>query len=304
MIASLLILCVHLCIDATAAEVGRQASSDESVLQAEVEAAPETPRPKSSLNLSGLKAAFSSHHSSNSGNKSKAADSGPMQKTLQSFFKGTAKLSNFSSTLKSPQKMSSSPAKHFSAGKSVLDGFRYRTQCSDTDADKECTKPSCEVTVEEPDTQMWSTESRSPENITDSHTVKEEPLELADMNSATATEDAELHTKPCSFREEGTKSPDAKRARTEEPGSSTEDEHSMISAASVEPSLTLDAPVCMQKKAVPLLFSIKELAGRMKRLQDQQAQRSGDGMHYRRFKAKINPGENQSAEEELKKEIR
>lgn len=42
----------------------------------------------------------------------------------------------------------------------------------------------------------------------------------------------------------------------------------------------------------------------MKKLQEQQAQLSGDGLHYRRFKAKINPGENQSAEEELKKEIR
>lgn len=302
--ASFLILCVHLCIDASAGEVRLHASSDESVLQAEVEAAPESPSPKSSLNLSGLKAAFSSHHSSNSGYKPKAADSGPMQKTLQSFFKGPAKLSNYSPTFKSSQKMALSPAKSFSAGKSVLEGFRYGTPCSDTDSDKECAKPSCDVTVEELDVQMYSMESKSPEKITDSPTVKEEPLELADRNSPTAPEDAVLDMKPCAFREECTRSPDAKRARTEEPGSPTEDDDGMISADSVEPSLTLDAPVCMQKKAVPLLFSIRELAGRMKRLRDQQVQRSGDGLHYRRFKAKINPGENQSAEEELKKEIR
>lgn len=304
MIVSFLILCVHLCIDASAAEVCLHASSDESVLHAEVEAASETPSPKSSLNLSSLKAAFSSHHSSNSGSKSNAADSGPMQKTLQSFFKGTAKPSNFSPTLKSPQKITLSPAKRFSAGKSVLDGFRYGTQCRDTNSDKEHAKPSCDVTVEELDVQMWSAESKSPENITDTPTVKEEPLELADRNSPTAPEDAELHTKLYAFREQCTRSPHAKRARTEEPGSPTKDEHSMISADLMEPSLTLDTSVCMQKKAVPLLFSIKELAGRMKRLQDQQAQRSGDDLHYRRFKAKINPGENQSAEEELKKEIR
>lgn len=171
-------------------------------------------------------------------------------------------------------------------------------------SEEECAKPSCDVTVAQPDVQMWSMESKSPEQITDSPTVKEEALELADRDSPTAPEYAELHTKHFAFREECTRSPDPKRARTEEPGSPTQDEHSMISADSVEPSSTVDAPVCMQKKAVPLMFSIKELATRMKRLQDQQAQRTGDGLQYRRFKAKINPGENQSAEQELKKEIR
>lgn len=289
--------------NASAAEVCLHESSNDSVLQAEVEAAPETPSSKSSLNLSGLKAAFSSHLSSNSGNKSKAADSGPMQKTLQSFFKGTAKPSDFAPTLKSPQKMALNPAKCSPVGKSVLDGFRYGTPCSDTDCDRESTKPSCDVTVEVPDVQMWSTETTSPEEITDAPTVKEEPLNLTDRNFPTALEDAELQTEPCTFKEECTRSPDAKRARTEEPGSPTEDKRSVILADSEEPSLRLDAPVCVQKRAVPLLFSVKELVGRMKRLKDQQAQRSGDDEHYRRFKAKINPGENQSAEEELKKEI-
>lgn len=274
------------------------------MLQAEVEDAPETLRPKSSLNLSGLKAAFSSHHSSNSGNKSKAADSSPKQKTLQSFFKGTAKPSNCSPTLKSPPKIALSPAKRFLAGRSVLDGFRYGTPCSDTDSNKELAKPSCDVTIEEPDVQIWSTESKSPEKITDSPTVKEEPLEVAGRNSPSAPEDAQLHTKPCAFTEECTRSPDAKRARTEEPRCPAEDEHNMTSDDLMEPSLTLDTPVCIQKKAMPLVFSIKELAGRMKKLQEQQAQRSVNSLHYRRFKAKINPGENQCAEEELKKEIR
>lgn len=297
-------MCVHLCIDASAAEVCLHESSNDSVLQAEAEAAPETPCPKSSLNLSGLKAAFSSHHSSNSSNKSKAADSGPMQKTLQSFFKGSAKPSNFAPTLKSPQKMALNPANRSPAGRSVLDGFRYGTPCSDTDSDRESAKPSCDVAVEVPDVQMWCTETSPPEEITDAPSVKEEPLNLTDRNFPTALEDAELQTEPCAFKEECTRIPDAKRARTEEPGSPTEDKRSVISDDSEEASLRLDAPVCMQKRAVPLLFSIKELVGRMKRLKDQQAQRSGDDEHYRRFKAKINPGENQSAEEELKKEIR
>lgn len=297
-IASFPILCACLCIDASAVEVCLHESSDESVLQAE-EAAPETPSPKSSLNLSGLKAAFSSHHSSNSGYKSKAADSCPMQKTLQSFFKGAANPSTFAPTLKSPQKMALKPAQCSLAGKSVLDGFRYGTPCSDTDSDRESIKPSRDVTVEVPDVQMWSAETSSPEESTDTPAVKEEPLKLTDRNSPTSPED-----EPWTLKEECTGSPDAKRARTEEPPSPTQDQRSVISADSEEPSLRLDAPVCVQKRAAPLLFSVRELADRMKRLRDQQAQRSRDGLHYRRFKAKINPGENQSAEEELKKEIR
>ncbi|MEQ2303413.1 hypothetical protein AMECASPLE_016713 [Ameca splendens] len=45
------------------------------------------------------------------------------------------------------------------------------------------------------------------------------------------------------------------------------------------------------------------LAASMKRLLDQQRQRAGEKLHYRRFRAKINPGENQSAEDELRREI-
>lgn len=291
-------------IDVSAAELCLPESSQESTLQAEAEAAPETSSPKSTLNLSGLKAAFSSHHSSHSGNKAKAADSGPMQKTLQSFFKGPAKPSNFASGLKSPQKMASNPVKCSPGGRSVLDGFRYGTPCSDTDSDRESTMSRSNVAVEVPDVQMWSTETHYPEEKALSPTVKDELLKLTDRSSPPASEFAELQTESDAFKEECTRSPNAKRARTEEPHSPTEDNCSTISPDSEDPSIRLDAPVCVQKRALPLLFSIKELAARMKRLQHQRAQSSGEGLHYRRFKAKINPGENQSAEEELEKEIR
>uniref|UniRef100_A0A8C2ZIM7 Mismatch repair endonuclease PMS2 n=1 Tax=Cyclopterus lumpus TaxID=8103 RepID=A0A8C2ZIM7_CYCLU len=166
---------------------------------------------KSSLNLAGLKAAFSSHHSSNSGNKSsvaKVANSGPTQKTLQSFFKDPVKPSP------------SSPL-----------------------------KPVSDQTKQE------QTEPRTP-------------------------------------NEDRAVSPDAKRARTEKPRCPAE-----------HMSNTVDAPVCLQKRTVLLQFSLQELAGKVKRLQDLQKQRADDDLRYRRFRAKINPGENQSAEEELKKEI-
>ena len=66
----------------------------------------------------------------------------------------------------------------------------------------------------------------------------------------------------------------------------------------------VDMSVCRQKRTVPLKFSFQELAGKMKRLQERQAQRDGENLRYRRFRAKIDPGENQSAEDELRKEIR
>lgn len=268
-----------------------------------MEAASETPSPKARLNLAGLKAAFSSHHSSNVGHKSKAAASGPMQKTLQSFYKGNAKPTDCIMSLKSPSKTTFHPAKCSPVGKSVLDGFRYRTSCSDTDSDKESTKPSCDVTVEVPDIQFSSKEFRSPEKITDTSVVKEETLTIDD-SCPTGPEDAELQTESGPFKEECIGSPDAKRARTEEPLSPTKDKSSSISNYSEKAAERVDAPVCVQRRAVPLLFSFTELTGRMKRLQDQQAQRTSDVLCYRRFKAKINPGENQSAEEELRKEIR
>lgn len=268
-----------------------------------MEAASETPNPKAHLNLAGLKAAFSSHHSSNAGHKSKSAKSGPMQKTLQSFYMGTAKPASCTMSLKSPSKTTFNPAKCSPVGKSVLDGFRYRTLCSDTDSDRESTKPSCDFTVEVPDIQFSSKEFCSPEEITDTSIVKEETL-TTDDNCPTGPEDAELQTEPGPFKEECTGSPDAKRARTEELLSPTKDKSCWISNNSEEATERVDVPVCVQRRAVPFLFSFKELTGRMKRLQALQAQRTSDVLRYRRFKAKINPGENQSAEEELRKEIR
>lgn len=268
-----------------------------------MEAASETPSPKARLNLAGLKAAFSSHHSSNAGHKSKTTTSGPMQKTLQSFYKGTVKPADCTMSLKSPSKMTFNPAKCSPVGKSVLDGFRYRTSCSDTDSDRDSTKPSCDVTVEVPDIQFSSKEFCSPEEITDTSIVKEETL-TTDDNCPTGPEDAQLQTEPRPFKEESTGSPDAKRARTEQPPSPTKDKSSWISNNSEKATERVDAQVCVQRRVVPLLFSFKELTGRMKRLHALKAQRTSDDLCYRRFKAKINPGENQSAEEELRKEIR
>ncbi|XP_034525682.1 mismatch repair endonuclease PMS2 isoform X2 [Ailuropoda melanoleuca] len=65
----------------------------------------------------------------------------------------------------------------------------------------------------------------------------------------------------------------------------------------------VDVAVKISKKIVPLAFSMRSLAKRIKQLQQQEQQREGK-QHCRKFRAKICPGENQAAEDELRKEIR
>ncbi|NXV79450.1 PMS2 endonuclease, partial [Atlantisia rogersi] len=64
----------------------------------------------------------------------------------------------------------------------------------------------------------------------------------------------------------------------------------------------VDVLVEVKKKTVPLEFSMKVLAEKVKRVIQQQ-QKSTERLNYRRFKAKISPGENKVAEDELRKEI-
>ncbi|XP_060029238.1 mismatch repair endonuclease PMS2 isoform X2 [Erinaceus europaeus] len=63
-----------------------------------------------------------------------------------------------------------------------------------------------------------------------------------------------------------------------------------------------DVAVKISKKITPLNFSMSSLTKRIKHLHHQQQQRESE-QNYRKFRAKICPGENQAAEEELRKEI-
>ncbi|XP_040086967.1 mismatch repair endonuclease PMS2 isoform X2 [Oryx dammah] len=64
----------------------------------------------------------------------------------------------------------------------------------------------------------------------------------------------------------------------------------------------VDVAVKINKKIVPLDFSMSSLAKRMKQLCQQEQQQESQ-QNYRKFRAKICPGENQAAEDELRKEI-
>uniref|UniRef100_A0A3Q0QZA0 Mismatch repair endonuclease PMS2 n=1 Tax=Amphilophus citrinellus TaxID=61819 RepID=A0A3Q0QZA0_AMPCI len=227
--------------------------------------------PKPSLNLASLKAAFSSHYSSGSGksSKEKTSSSGTTQKTLQSFFKDPVKPSSCNASLKSPSKPTRELVKGSPVGNSVLDRFRYgMMSCGDTDSQKDSAGSSCDIPEAKPDIQCSDLEPNSPK--ADSWSVNNET---------------------------------AKRPKKDHPHFPPEQESSTFSVCGEKCFSTVDAPVCLQRRTVHLQFSLAELAEKMKRLQDQQKHRAGDELRYRRFRAKINPGENQSAEEELKKEI-
>lgn len=292
----ILFLCFF--IDATStSEPCRTVLSNENKAEREEDTESVILSPKSSLNLAGLKAAFSSHYSSSSGksSKEKASSSGTTQKTLQSFFKDPVKTS-CNSSLKSPLKYTRQLDKCSSAGKLVLDGFRYQVMsCEDTGS-------SCNTAEAKPDIQCSDLESSPPK--VDRTSVNNETFKETSGNIHTVPEDPELETEACTPYEDSAVSPEAKRARKDDPHFPSEEESSTFSNAGEKPPLTVDAPVCLQRRTVHLQFSLAELAKKMRRLHDQQKQRAGEELLYRRFRAKINPGENQSAEEELKKEIR
>ncbi|KAM3833997.1 mismatch repair endonuclease PMS2-like [Diretmus argenteus] len=264
------------------------------------DAKPALQSPKLSLNLARLKAAFSNHHSSSNGTKSSSPNSGPRQKTLQSFFKDTGKTQAHKPSSQSPLK----PGRDVtSVGKSVLDGFRYgRTPGSDIDSGKDSVPSDIDSTTAAPDSLCCGMEFDSPEPMTDKPGIKNETSE--DPSDNTVPEHPELQTQPCTSNDDSTTlSPEAKRARKEDPYFPIEHKSTTHPTCAQGSSISeVDVQVCIQRRIVPLQFSFQELAERMRRLRDQQ-QRTSDGLLYRRFRAKINPGENQSAEDELRKEI-
>ncbi|XP_040845932.1 mismatch repair endonuclease PMS2 [Ochotona curzoniae] len=92
----------------------------------------------------------------------------------------------------------------------------------------------------------------------------------------------------------GLSSPSAKRGKL--------DGASLCGGTRDGPVAQPDVAVSIRKRVVPLDFSMSSLAERVRRLLQQEPSSRGEA-GYRRFRARICPGENQAAEEELRKEI-
>lgn len=97
-------------------------------------------------------------------------------------------------------------------------------------------------------------------------------------------------------------SSNAKRVKTEERPSNTDISPRLLDTQNTS-AAQVDVAVKINKKIVLLDFSMSSLAKRMKQLQHQKQQNESE-QSYRKFRAKICPGENQAAEDELRKEIR
>ncbi|OBS60623.1 hypothetical protein A6R68_08251, partial [Neotoma lepida] len=96
-------------------------------------------------------------------------------------------------------------------------------------------------------------------------------------------------------------SSNAKRVKTEERPSNTDISPRLLDTQNTS-AAQVDVAVKINKKIVLLDFSMSSLAKRVKQLQHQK-QRNESEQSYRKFRAKICPGENQAAEDELRKEI-
>lgn len=97
-------------------------------------------------------------------------------------------------------------------------------------------------------------------------------------------------------------SSNTKRFKKEEISSNADTPEKLVNTQNISVA-QVDVAVKISKKIVPLDFSMRSLAKRVKQLHHQE-QQSQSGQNYRKFRAKICPGENQAAEDELRKEIR
>nr|XP_008016901.2 mismatch repair endonuclease PMS2 isoform X2 [Chlorocebus sabaeus] len=96
-------------------------------------------------------------------------------------------------------------------------------------------------------------------------------------------------------------SPNTKRFKKEEILSNSDIRQKLVNTQNVSAS-QVDVAVKINKKVVALDFSMSSLAKRIKQLHRETQQSEGE-QNYRKFRAKICPGENQAAEDELRKEI-
>uniref|UniRef100_A0A8C2J871 Mismatch repair endonuclease PMS2 n=1 Tax=Cyprinus carpio TaxID=7962 RepID=A0A8C2J871_CYPCA len=246
------------------------AGSEDREIGSVSEALPDDEPPKTSINLARLKEAFSNHQVPGIGSKQsshKAACSGSSQKKMFSFVSCSKKMTDI---MRPPLKSSPSFAAVSSIKKSTVGLAKYK---STFDNDAEDSEAANQISAED-----------DPEILHENN---------SDYKPLVPETKSEQHQDRMS-------SPEAKRARYEaEPLA----QNCLVDSKSKNASTQLDSPVSIQKNTVLLQFSLQELSKRMQRLQAQKKENHEQELKYRRFRAKINPGENQSAEDELKKEI-
>uniref|UniRef100_A0A8C1SSR2 Mismatch repair endonuclease PMS2 n=1 Tax=Cyprinus carpio TaxID=7962 RepID=A0A8C1SSR2_CYPCA len=255
------------------------AGSEDREIGSVSEALPDDEPPKTSINLARLKEAFSNHQVPGIGSKQsshKAACSGSSQKKMFSFVSCSKKMTDI---MRPPLKSSPSFAAVSSIKKLTVCLAKYK---STFDKDAEDSEAANQISAEDDPEILHENNSES------------------GLHPSIYETDVKAETISEPQHQDRISSPEAKRARYE---SEPLAQNCLVDSKNKNASTQLDSPVSIQKNTVLLQFSLQELSKRMQRLQAQKKENHEQELKYRRFRAKINPGENQSAEDELKKEI-
>ncbi|XP_026869287.1 mismatch repair endonuclease PMS2 isoform X1 [Electrophorus electricus] len=257
-----------------------------------------TRSPKTTINLAGLKAAFSKQQAPGFGTKtshSNAVCPGPAQKNMQSFFRSSEKINCPKPFLSFPGRTASesavSPLKT-----SLLNKYGHS---SDVDTDSGLSEQRS--TTGTPETLCENASKlASPDSVLDEFGVKNEPHNEPAVKVLTDLEPAGQELEAV-VGPERIFSPEAKKRRWE----NTLSEQTQVPCPGAPDTTSglFDRHVSVHKKTQPLQFSMTQLASRMERLKTQRREEIDQEPKYRRFRAQIKPGDNQSAEDELKKEI-
>ncbi|XP_041085155.1 mismatch repair endonuclease PMS2 isoform X2 [Polyodon spathula] len=282
----------------------------------EIRTAPESRAEKErSMSIARLRAAFSLHQTttSNTSSSSSLTQKSPGQKKLHCFFNNSSTINAARVLPRAPVPDSrdcpgtpDSPTKGFQCVVRSKEGEEEEQKKSDSDADsgKGSIPSGLDSTFSTPDIASDIGLESSPDEaelvsgVDSSHLgIKTETKEgdLPEMDSDIPSCSRAKLTQDCH-------SPEAKRSKIESNCSGVTEIKDSVDTVGSSALVKFDVPVDVVKKVVPLPFSFAQLAGRVRMLRQQQ-EKTEESQRFRRFRARISPGENQSAEEELKKEI-
>uniref|UniRef100_A0A2K6FN84 PMS1 homolog 2, mismatch repair system component n=1 Tax=Propithecus coquereli TaxID=379532 RepID=A0A2K6FN84_PROCO len=258
---------------------------------------------KRAISVSRLREAFSLRHTAE--NKSEDTEipeprrSSPRQKRSVPFSRASDPISG-RGLLGCPEEVMSSgkgPGEHVDRAEVERDSGHGSTSAgseggfSTPDTDSHCSS-DCAASSQE--------DRFSQENVESCEKLSETDHRFSDMESHLNQEDTG-HKFRILPQRTNLSSSNAKRFKKEIPSNSDIPEE-LVNTENMSAS-QVDVAVKINKKIVPLDFSLSSLAKRIKQLHHQQQQSAGE-QNYRKFRAKICPGENQAAEDELRKEIR
>ncbi|XP_054850801.1 mismatch repair endonuclease PMS2 [Eublepharis macularius] len=261
---------------------------------------PSSPNPKTAMIVAKLRKSFSLHQETETRVQSleniKQRHGSPGQRELM-LFRASGSLNETGSGKKSTD------GTEMDSSKSLLPHKNVRQVAEETDSGCSSTCTESDTGLRTPELGSCFSDESSPGEETQ---VSKEEVQIAGLETSGQIQMAACDLNQSKESELGPEvscsSPDVKRRKTAVPlshiGSSSERKDSQSWATLSQ----YDVPLEVDKKITMLEFSMSLLTDRVKKLIQRQ-QKKVEAQNYRKFRAKINPGENRSAEDELRKEI-